>query len=578
MKTIIKYELVINEALRSALNYHTPDEQINEFIRFFGRHIGSDRIYIFEDCKERHGTDNTYEWCAQGVVPEIGRLQNVNMDIIKWWYDTFSKGESIIITDIEDIKEEHRMSYDMLKAQNVRNVVVCPLRYKDEISGFFGVDNPPKSDYKGLTTFLDMIGTLLISFLKLRNSFIKSNKEAKLSSYSSLSKIYISMHLVDVQTKRYHTVKMTDQIVECLGKDFKKMGEYEIRDDFCGHIKTIAEKMCIESQLQEVLEFVDISTLEERLLGENSITHEFTDKISGWNRSRFIPVDYDEDGKLLHVLFCIECIEEEKKRENRLISLAQTDLMTGLCNRGSGEKRITELLKEKTGGLLCLIDCDKFKSINAADALLKEGKDPEQIFVTGNTGIDALHYTVRNDFYHPETEWAKGNRLIAVTAHRRENLGEPMRDMFRAIRRIVEEFTDVKVIYPVHLNPQVRKIADEEFGGCERIHLIEPLDVVEFHNLMKASYLIMTDSGGIQEEAPALGKPVLVMRDTTERPEGVEAGTLKLAGTKMEDIYRECRRLLTEPETYRKMSEARNPYGDGTASIKIRKILEDIDA
>ena len=137
----------------------------------------------------------------------------------------------------------------------------------------------------------------------------------------------------------------------------------------------------------------------------------------------------------------------------------------------------------------------------AADALLKEGKDPEQIFVTGNTGIDALYYTVRNDFYHSETEWAKGSRLIAVTAHRRENLGEPMRDMFRAIRRIVEEFTDVKVIYPVHLNPQVRKIADEEFGGCDRIHLIEPLDVVEFHNLMKASYLIMTDSGGIQEEA-----------------------------------------------------------------------------
>ena len=214
----------------------------------------------------------------------------------------------------------------------------------------------------------------------------------------------------------------------------------------------------------------------------------------------------------------------------------------------------------------------------AANALLKEGKDPERIFITGNTGIDALHYTVRSDFYHPETEWAKGSRLIAVTAHRRENLGEPMRDMFRAIRRIVEEFTDVKVIYPVHLNPQVRKIADEEFGGCERIHLIEPLDVVEFHNLMKASYLIMTDSGGIQEEAPALGKPVLVMRDTTERPEGVEARTLKLVGTKMEDIYRECRRLLTEPETYRKMSEARNPYGDGTASIKIRKILEDIDA
>ena len=397
MKTIIKYELVINEALRSALNYNTPDEQINEFIRFFGRHIGSDRIYIFEDCKERHVTNNTYEWCAQGVVPERDRLQNVDMDIIKWWYDTFSKGESIIIADIEDIKEEHRMPYDMLKAQNVRNVVVCPLRYKDEISGFFGVDNPPKGDYRGLTTFLDMIGTLLISFLKLRNSFIKSNKEAKLSSYSSLSKIYISMHLVDVQTKRYHIIKMTDHILECLGKDSKKMGEYEIRDDFCGHTKNIAEKMCMESQLQKLLEFVDLSTLEERLLGKNSITHEFTDKRTGWCRSRFIPVDYDENGRLLHVFYCIESIDEEKKRENRLLYLAQTDLMTGICNRGSGECRISAYLKERKAGLLCLIDCDKFKSINdtyghavgdkvliaIAETLQKVCRDKDVIFRLG---------------------------------------------------------------------------------------------------------------------------------------------------------------------------------------------------
>ena len=209
----------------------------------------------------------------------------------------------------------------------------------------------------------------------------------------------------------------------------------------------------------------------------------------------------------------------------------------------------------------------------AANALLKEGKDPERIFITGNTGIDALHYTVRSDFYHPETEWAKGSRLIAVTAHRRENLGEPMRDMFRAIRRIVEEFTDVKVIYPVHLNPQVRKIADEEFGGCERIHLIEPLDVVEFHNLMKASYLIMTDSGGIQEEAPALGKPVLVMRDTTERPEALEAGTVKLVGTDYEKIVNEVFKLLNNQEYYDRMSKAINPYGDGIACGRIVKRL-----
>ena len=196
-----------------------------------------------------------------------------------------------------------------------------------------------------------------------------------------------------------------------------------------------------------------------------------------------------------------------------------------------------------------------------------------QIFITGNTGIDALHYTVRNDFYHPEIEWAKGSRLIAVTAHRRENLGEPMRDMFRAIRRIVEEFTDVKVIYPVHLNPQVRKIADEEFGGCERIHLIEPLDVVEFHNLMKASYLIMTDSGGIQEEAPALGKPVLVLRNTTERPEAVTAGTVKLIGTGKEDVYAATMRLLSDETYYRSMAESVNPYGDGKASERIVSYL-----
>ena len=214
MKTTIKYELVINEAFRSALNYDTPDEQINEFIGFLGKHVGSDRVYIFEDCDERHATDNTYEWCANGVRPEIEELQDVNMDIIDWWYEAFSKGESVIIADVEAIKEEHPISYDMLKAQNVENVVVCSLHYKDEIKGFFGVDNPPKSDFKGLTIFMDMIGTLLVLFLKLRNSFIKSNRLAKLSSYSSLAKIYESMHYIDVQTQKYHIVKTTSQLTD----------------------------------------------------------------------------------------------------------------------------------------------------------------------------------------------------------------------------------------------------------------------------------------------------------------------------------------------------------------------------
>lgn len=206
--------------------------------------------------------------------------------------------------------------------------------------------------------------------------------------------------------------------------------------------------------------------------------------------------------------------------------------------------------------------------------LIKEGKDPESIFVTGNTAIDALKTTVRADYQHPELSWAEGSRLITITAHRRENLGEPMHHMFRAIRRIMDEHPDVKAIYPIHMNPVVRKAASEELGGCDRIHIIDPLEVLDFHNFLARSYLILTDSGGIQEEAPSLGKPVLVMRDTTERPEGIAAGTLKLVGTDEEVIYKNFKELLENKEAYEKMSKASNPYGDGHASERIADILE----
>ena len=205
--------------------------------------------------------------------------------------------------------------------------------------------------------------------------------------------------------------------------------------------------------------------------------------------------------------------------------------------------------------------------------LLREGKRPETIFVTGNTAIDALKTTVRAGYTHPELAWAADSRLILITAHRRENLGEPMVHMFRAIRRVMDEHPDVKAIYPIHMNPQVRKIAGEILGDDDRIHLIEPLDVLDFHNFLSRSYLVLTDSGGIQEEAPSLGKPVLVMRDTTERPEGIAAGTLKLVGTDEEFIYKNFKLLLDEPYEYEKMSRASNPYGDGTASRKIADIL-----
>lgn len=205
--------------------------------------------------------------------------------------------------------------------------------------------------------------------------------------------------------------------------------------------------------------------------------------------------------------------------------------------------------------------------------LLSEGKDPSTIFVTGNTAIDALKTTVREGYTHPELEWAKGNRLIMITAHRRENLGEPMHNMFRAIRRVMDEHPDVRAIYPIHMNPVVRQAADEELGDCDHIHIIEPLEVLDFHNFLARSFMILTDSGGIQEEAPSLGKPVLVMRDTTERPEGVKAGTLKLVGTEEQMIYDNFKFLLENQNAYDSMSKASNPYGDGLACKRIADTL-----
>lgn len=206
--------------------------------------------------------------------------------------------------------------------------------------------------------------------------------------------------------------------------------------------------------------------------------------------------------------------------------------------------------------------------------LIKEGKDSKRIYVTGNTAIDALKMTVRSDYYHPDLNWASDSKLIMITAHRRENLGQPLHNMFRAIRRVIDEHPDVKAIYPIHMNPVVRCAAAEELGDCNRIRIIEPLDVLDFHNFLSRSYLILTDSGGIQEEAPSLGKPVLVMRDTTERPEGIKAGTLKLVGTDEEIIYKNFKLLLDDPEAYNAMAHASNPYGDGFACKRIADILE----
>ncbi len=210
----------------------------------------------------------------------------------------------------------------------------------------------------------------------------------------------------------------------------------------------------------------------------------------------------------------------------------------------------------------------------AANNLINEGKNPNNIYITGNTVIDAMKHTVADDYTHPELEWVGDDKLIFITAHRRENLGEPMHHMFRAIRRVLDEHPDCKAVYPIHMNPVVRQAAEEELGGCDRIHIIEPIDVVACHNFEARCYLCLTDSGGIQEECPSYGKPVLVMRDTTERPEGVAAGTLRLVGTDEESIYRNFKELLDDESAYQKMAHACNPYGDGNACKRIADILE----
>lgn len=210
----------------------------------------------------------------------------------------------------------------------------------------------------------------------------------------------------------------------------------------------------------------------------------------------------------------------------------------------------------------------------AAENLIKEGKNSKTIYVTGNTVIDAMKHTVRSDYYHSELEWVGKDKLIFITAHRRENLGEPMHHMFRAIRRVLDEHPDCKAVYPIHMNPIVRKAASQELGNCDRIHIIDPIDVIDCHNFEARCYLCLTDSGGIQEEVPSYGKPVLVMRDTTERPEGIKAGTLRLVGTNEENIYNNFKELLDNKSSYEKMAKSCNPYGDGNATVRIANILE----
>lgn len=350
-----KYESIMNKAMKAAMNYENPDDQINEFIRFFGEHIGSERIYIFEDNIRKKVTNNTYEWCADGIEPQIEFLQNVDMSIIDWWYTSFNDGRNISTKDIEEIKDEYPAAYELLKVQNVKSLAVSPFRYKDEIYGFFGVDNPPESEMDEISRFLDMIGTFLVLLLKQRNVFKKSKREAMFSAYSALAGIYLSMHIINLKTGEFHEIKSTDFI-----RDNMIKGEHTFAEQINSVMKSLPSRKYVES----VLEFVDISTLPERMKNKTTIVHEFLGNYSGWCRERFIRVDEDSNGELWHVVYAVEVIDAEKRKENRLLYLSETDLMTGIRNRGSGEKAITDLIKEGTKGLMCLLDCDKFKNVN----------------------------------------------------------------------------------------------------------------------------------------------------------------------------------------------------------------------
>ena len=294
--------------------------------------------------------------CKEGIVPQIDVLQDVDMDIIGWWYDTFDRDENVIIRNVEDIKEQYPMTYQTLAPQKIACVAVSALRYHGQISGFFGVDNPRDTDMEELSLFLDMIGTFLVSLLKLRNSFDKSNQEASLNSYSALAQIYLSMHLVNVQNGRFQMIKTTPHIEQQISA--------ESGDDFAVQIRNVMAVLANEKYAQSVRKFTDISTLEDRMRGKCTIAHEYLGNVSGWCRERFIKVDEDEDGRLLHVLYAVEVIDEEKRRENRLLYLSEMDLMTGIRNRGSGERKIKETIAQNIPGMFVILDCDKFKSIN----------------------------------------------------------------------------------------------------------------------------------------------------------------------------------------------------------------------
>ena len=353
---IEKYEAMLNGAMKYSLEFDTPNEEIIGFMAYIGKSQNCDRFYIFEDSTHGEFTSNTYEWCAPGITAEKDSLQKVDKNTLKTWYNMFAQDKAVIIQDLEDIRDTETALYELLHRQGIQSLVVYPLTVKNKIIGFFGVDNPDIEETVEIKAFLSMASSYMVSMLRRRNTFFKLQKDAAIKSYQAIAQIYLSMYRVNIQANTFETIK-THGIIE--GNRTSSNNT-----DFQQQAWAIADATVTDDYVEEVKAFTNLATLEKRLENSIFIEHEFVGKIAGWCRHQFIVADRDAKGHILHVIYTVEIINEAKKRENHLRYLAQTDMLTGLNNRGSGEQKVKELLQQGQPGALALIDCDRFKSIN----------------------------------------------------------------------------------------------------------------------------------------------------------------------------------------------------------------------
>ena len=353
---IEKYEAILNGAMKYSLEFDTPNEEIIGFMTYIGKSHNCDRLFIFEDGTHGNFTSNTYEWCAPGITAEKDSLQKVDKSTLKTWYDKFAQDKAIIIQDLEDIRDTEPDLYELLHRQGIKSLVVHPLTVKNQIIGFFGIDNPDIEETVEIKAFVSMASFFMVSMLRRRNTFFKLQKEAGIKSYQAIAQIYLSMHRVNIQTNTFETIK-THSIIE-------NHRTSSTSTNFQQQVWAVADATVTEGCIKEVKAFTNLATLEKRLEGSIFIEHEFVVKTAGWCRHQFIVADRDAKGHILNVIYTVEIINEAKKRENHLRYLAQTDMLTGLNNRGSGEQKIKDLLDKGQQGFLAIIDCDRFKSIN----------------------------------------------------------------------------------------------------------------------------------------------------------------------------------------------------------------------